>query len=268
MKQHLFLLLIVAVTTSCNSPSEDESEISDVDTTKVEVVTTWTSGDITLSIKEDSPQFADATLSMNSPTGTVSSGAIAFSYDVTDYDLAAQTDGAGHCANSKDGQHIHLILNNEPYLARYSTEFEEELADGHYVCLSFLSRSYHESIKNGKAFQLSQFVVGDADAEQADLTSAHMFYSRPKGAYVGADAKQVLLDFFLVNCDLSETGYKVKLTVNESAEFTLTRWAPYLIEGLPMGENWLELELIDENGNLVDGPFNSCRRSIMLKEAA
>ncbi len=224
---------------------------------------------ISLTPYHDSPSFDDAILSMNSPAPdeVIEQNTVTFSFDVTNYKLAAQTADAGikMCANSAQGQHIHLILNNQPYTAHYEASFEKDLDDGHYVALSFLSRSYHESVKNPEAYVLRQFSVGEASGEPVDLTLPHMFYSRPKGTYSGEDTKKVILDFYLVNADLSPEGYKVKATIN-GEEFMITEWAPQFIEGLPMGQSTIKLELMDAEGNLVNSPYNPVERTITLEE--
>jgi hypothetical protein len=164
-----------------------------------------------------SPEFPAAKLGLISPKGLVKDTTVNFEYTVADYTLTTQTDDAEmkHCANSSKGQHIHVILNNEPYLAKYDTKFDHVLKPGPYVLLSFLSRSYHESIKTKDAYILDQFYVGEEpkDYKPADLSTAHMFYSRPKGEYTGDDTKKVLLDFFLANTDLSPDGNKVRATI-------------------------------------------------------
>lgn len=149
-------------------------------------------------------------------------------------------------------------------MAHYEPGFSKDLKAGRYVLLSFLSRSYHESVKHENAYELLQFTVGETDAPAADLSAPHLFYSRPKGTYKGADAQSILLDFYLVNCTLSEDGYKVKATIN-GTEFMLTKWMPYVIEGLPMGDIEITLELIDGAGNTVDSPFNPVTRTIELQ---
>ena len=53
------------------------------------------------------------------------------------------------------------------------------------VILAFLSRSYHESVKNPNAFFLTQIGEG----EKIDLTKEFLFYSRPKGVYKGKDSE-------------------------------------------------------------------------------
>ena len=105
-----------------------------------------------------------------------------------------------------------------------------------------------------------------AESPDFDLSAPHMFYSRPKGEYVGKDTEQVMLDFYLVNTTLSPTGNKVRATIN-GTEFMLDRWLPYIIQGLPMGENTIQLELVDNSGNVLPGPYNSVTRTFTLKPA-
>ena len=224
---------------------------------------------LTLYYLKGSPEFADAKLTMKSPAGdTVEGPSVEFNFGVENYKLKDQTDAPPKkmLANSGKGQHIHLILNNAPYMAKYDEAFKVDLEPNHYVALAFLSRSYHESVKAKSAFAISQFTVGKAEAKKADFTKPHMFYSRPKGKYAGNDTKRVMLDFYLVNATLSEGGMKVRATIN-GTEFMLTKWAAYVIEGLPMGENTIKLELLDDKGAVVPGPFNTVERMVTLSDA-
>jgi hypothetical protein len=225
-------------------------------------------GDLTLTEVVSDP-FSEATLSLVSPkqNSAVVGNKVAFDFEVGNFELGSQTGNkyADHCANSAKGQHIHLILNNSPYTAHYESKFEQEVDNGTYVGLAFLSRSYHESIKSPTAFQVFNFTVGDmAPGSDFDATKPHMFYSRPKGEYVGKDAEKVMLDFYLINTNLSKEGYKVKANIN-GQEVMLEKWAPYLMEGLPMGENIIELTLLDVEGNKVESPFNPVKRTVTLK---
>lgn len=222
----------------------------------------------------DSPTYPESQLRLNVPPagGVVEPGPVQFDYDLSNYELTRMTPhgNAEHLANSHKGQHIHLIVDNEPYTAHYETEFTQDLAEGDHVLLSFLSRSYHESLKHQGAYDLRTITVGTPDESERmefDTNAPHLFYSRPKGEYVGDETKQVMLDFYLVNTDLSPTGNKVRATVN-GTEFLLDRWMPHILEGLPMGENTIQLELVDNEGNLIPGPYNSVTRTITLKPAA
>jgi hypothetical protein len=184
-----------------------------------------------------------------------------FSFDVSDYTLGIQSikDFDYTLANSKKGQHIHFIVNNGPYSAHYSESFTKKLDEKNNIILAFLSRSYHESVKNSNAYVLTQ--TGN---EKIDLTDEFLFYSRPKGTYKGVDTEKLLLDFYLVNTNLSSTGNKVKATIQDT-EFIIEEWAPYYIEGLPKGEIKIKLELIDASGNLIDSPFNPSNRTVILE---
>lgn len=189
-----------------------------------------------------------------------------FSYNVKNYELMKPTPGAGACMcnNSPQGQHIHQIINDRPYEARYTDTFTSKLEPGRYVQLCFLSRSYHEGIKNKKAYHLSQFTVGDAGkTKEYDLKKPMLFYSRPKGEYKGEDIKNILLDFYLVNTELEENGNKVLADI-DGTQFMLSKWAPYAIRGLKPGEHTIKLTLIDKNGKPVDAPFNPISRTIKL----
>lgn len=246
----------------CDSTKTTSEEQANTDTIQTEAQ------EITITPVTDFPEYSDAMLEMNEPmeNAAISEDSVSFAYNVKNFELATQTENNSmNLANSGDGQHIHLIFNNEPYHAHYGTDFKMALEDDHYVALSFLSRSYHMSVKNPDAYVLRQFTVGDAEAEEADLTAPHMFYSRPKGEYSGVDTENLLLDFYLVNTELSETGNKVRATIN-GEEFMISKWEPYVIQGLPMGEVTIKLELLDSEGNLIEGPFNSVERTVTLKE--
>ncbi|MCH1558277.1 MAG: hypothetical protein L7R87_04085, partial [Flavobacteriaceae bacterium] len=92
-----------------------------------------------------------------------------------------------------------------------------------------------------------------------------LFYSRPKGKYSGNDTKNLLLDFYLVNTEISSTGNKVRATINDLV-FLIDEWAPYYIQGLPFGEITIKLELIDSDGNLIKSQFNPSIRTITLEK--
>ncbi|MBC5994980.1 hypothetical protein [Pontibacter cellulosilyticus] len=217
----------------------------------------------------DSQQYPESQLRLNVPPagGVVEAGPVQFDYDLSNFQLTRMTphSNAEHMANSQEGQHIHNIVDNEPYTAHYQTEFTKDLAEGDHVILSFLSRSYHESLKHKGAYDLRMVTAGKpTERMEFDMNAPHMFYSRPKGEYVGKDTEQVMLDFYLVNTELSPTGNKVRATIN-GTEFILDKWMPHIMEGLPMGENTIKLELIDNNGSLIPGPYNSVTRTFTLK---
>jgi hypothetical protein len=271
MKKVIFTVFASAFLFSC-SENEMNEEIS-ADTLdsnlQVQAIDTMRVGTLKLYAVQQSPEFQDAILNLNSPTENYKSNnpVVLFDYELKNYELGSPTSGkcSEECANSAKGQHIHLILNNQPYQAKYTSSFKDTLKPGHYVALSFLSRSYHESIKHFDAYDLRQFTIGDVKEEKQDLTKPMLFYSRPKGEYKGKETKKVLLDFYLVNAALGQNQFKVKATINNDT-ITLTEWKGYVIEGLPLGKNKIKLELFDSHNKAVEGAYGIIEREISLIE--
>lgn len=260
LKLTLLLFAVVALSSCGGSGGGSQSETANEDTTsqtkKYKVYKA-----------PDSHAYPNASIQLQAPneTNLKTADSITFRFDVINYELGIQTPDAQErgIANSAKGQHIHFIVDNDPYSAHYVPEFKKKLSEGRHVVLAFLSRSYHESVKND--FVLQEYVVGSSEDTAAfDMDGEHMFYSRPKGTYSGKDTEKLMLDFFLVNTDISESGNKVRATIN-GEEHMLTEWAPYFIEGLEKGTVTIKLELIDENGELVPGKYNSVTRKVTLE---
>lgn len=205
-----------------------------------------------------SVEFNDAGLSLEMKDSS-DGDEVHFHFDIENYELGVQTSDAPDrgCANSAKGQHIHYIMNNEPYKAHYESDFEEAVPEGRNILLAFLSRSYHESIKSESAAVVTEVFRGDSEAgPDIDIDKDPiLFYSRPKGSYKSSDGDRMLLDFYIKNVELSPTGFKVRATINEEI-FILTSWSPYFIEGLGVGTHQVRLELIDAADKLVPGEFN------------
>ena len=235
----------------------DEGELADLGDLKGELIATV--GGISVYKKPHGAGYPNASLELKAPESP-KAGANKFKYSVSGFQLATMTKGGEphHLANSQKGQHIHSIVDTTPYEAHYTDTFTRSIAEGSHYHLAFLSRSFHESIKTHDAYA---FQVLD----NSPVTGPLLFYSRPKGEYKGTETKSILLDFYLLNAALSESKNRVVATINGN-KFTLTDWVPYIVEGLPMGENTFTLELQDSNENMVKNPLNPVTRTITLSE--
>ncbi|MBI3910426.1 MAG: hypothetical protein HY320_05765 [Armatimonadetes bacterium] len=190
---------------------------------------------------------------------------------LTGFEPGKQTDTprAREIANSAMGQHVHVIVDNEPYLAFYDVSQPialKNLKPGPHAVRVFPSRSYHESVKEPGAFQLRNFWVGEHTRPLISTRSPFITYSRPKGDYVGREAERLLVDFYLSNAQLGPDKYKARLTVDGN-QFLLTEWTPYYVEGLSPGTHTFQMELLDPAGKVVPGMANSTTREINLKPA-
>jgi len=266
MKTNLFkwtlaLCFIGLTLVSCKKNTENMHPIKQLSETNV----------ISVVALEHSKSFDQASLKISSlevEKLATDSVRLYVRYEIENFELTQQTEHDHHMANSHDGQHIHFILDNQPYVALYKPEHSVVIPinSKHYL-LSFLSRSYHESIKTEKAFDLTYFKI-DSQGNLEILpkpTEPGLFYSRPKGDYVGEDAKELLLDFFITNCSLDNDTYRVNAIINDT-EFVLDKWIPYKIIGLQTGKNTIRLNLIDKEANVVEGDNTSVERIFFLKE--
>lgn len=278
MKRNIITISLVffsflMVTTGCKEEKENEATDETMTEENMEedaMTDSEDSSEITIEKLQGSPAFENAALTLNQPSNTMikDGSQVQFDFSVENYELRAQTESpaADMLANSEKGQHIHFIINNQPYAAHYESSFKKDLPDGVHHMVAFLSRSYHESVKNDNSMVVKKITVGEnpEDELKVDMEAPTLIYSRPKGTYSGNGTENLLLDFFVLNTTLSEDGNKVRATIN-GEEFMLTEWTPYIVKGLPMGEVTVQLELVDADGNLIEGPFNKVTRSVNLE---
>lgn len=255
MKSILLLLIAWLLIAGCKNQGGTSS-----DTTTSADDTTMTK--FILTPFSPSKDFPDASLNAIAYIGGTFSAVIGG----TGFKLGEQTTDAPekNCANSKEGQHLHLIIDTEPYVAKYESSFTHDIPDGEHYLLCFLSRSYHESIKRPAAFKAAKVTVTNKSITHSEnIEGPMLFYSRPKGLYTGDETKKVMLDFYLVNTDL--TGYHVEADIN-GEKHHLDKWQPYYIEGLPEGDNTIKLSLLDANGQLANTPLNPVSRTFQLEK--
>lgn len=197
---------------------------------------------------------------------------------------------------TKMGNHIHVILDNQPYEAFYNLDSEFELrnvADGEHTIRVFPSRPWHESYKNEGAFQMVRFTVkngGDAKkptttangntmatpegkdvkmslAGNVDATKPLLTFSRPKGEYKDDDANAIMIDFWLANAKLTGDGgeYRVRYSVDNGESRFIEKWEPIWLTGWVAGRHVVALELVDKDGKPVDnGGYNTTVRDFMV----
>lgn len=261
------LLLTSMFWVSCGNGDSAENNMADSANTSKPI--------IGLAEVTGSPEFPDAALSLKNVTATeqgTDSVKLSFNFDVKNYELKSQTADADgkQCNNSQQGQHIHFILDNKPYAALYEPKHEVTVAkNSEHHLMAFLSRSYHESIKSAGAALVHHFKVDEkGNIVKADDTKTPMiFYSRPKGDYIGKDTENLLFDFYVWNANLSDAGYKVKAEIkgdNLDTTITITSWKPWFLKNMPMGKASIKLTLVDEQGNKPEGPETEVTREFNL----
>ena len=232
-------------------------------------------GGVQIQTGDRSPALEGASAEVTAPGDSVvvDSAGVDVTIEAENFETGVQTetDRAGEIANSGNGQHFHVILDNGPYMANYEAGEPFDLGDlepGPHTLVTFPSRSYHESVKSREAYDLVNFYVEEESGEfMLGAREPAIIYSRPKGSYSGAGAERIMLDFYLHNVELSADGYKARYTIsdaegNEVASTTLTDWTLAFVTGLESGTYEVTLQLIGSDGNVVPGPFNDTTREI------
>ena len=168
------------------------------------------------------------------------------------------------------GQHIHFILDNDPYHAHYvdgKAKIYKDVEPGTHTLRAFPARHYHLSIKEGRPFAQVTFHVEEKSEDFSfDPDKPYITYSRPKGTYSKEAAQELLLDFYKSNVELGEDA-KVVYAVDGEKQGELTEWTPVLLDPLKPGEHDINLKLVDGDGKLIEnGGYNDTTRTITVKE--
>lgn len=170
------------------------------------------------------------------------------------------------------GPHLHVLLDNRPYQAVYDLNTPltfENLEPGTHTIRAFASRPWHESFKNEGAFAQTTFHIFTKTQENSpDPKLPLLTYSRPQASY---GAEPIMLDFYLTNAPLHLVAredskddildWQIRCTVN-GRSFTIDEWQPIYLQGFKPGQNWVQLELLDEYGNPIKNAFNNTARLI------
>ena len=168
------------------------------------------------------------------------------------------------------GNHLNLIVDNEPYQAIYSVEKPitiENLAPGTHTIRAFAVRPWGESFKNERAYAQTTFnVLTETNDNRPAPNKPLLTYNSPTGTY---SAQPILLDFYLTNAPLQAIAqnnpelenWRVRATI-DGTSFTIENWQSIYLTGLKPGDNWVQLELIDDKGNNIENAFNNTVRVI------
>lgn len=185
-------------------------------------------------------------------------------------EVAIEFDLSGYRIGKEIGQHIHVIIDNEPYIAHYEdgeAVVVEDLEPGTHTIRAFPSRHYHLSLKEEGAYDAVTFHVEEESEEfDFDPDEPYITYSRPKGTYSKEGAEELLLDFYVSNVELGDDA-RVVYEVDGEEQDELEEWEPILMPPLEPGEHDVRLRLVDGDGELIEnGGYNDTIRTITVEE--
>lgn len=166
------------------------------------------------------------------------------------------------------GNHLNLIIDNEPLQEIYTPDepiLIKGLSPGTHTIRAFAVRPWGESFKNEGAYAQTTFnVLTKTNDNRPESSLPLLTYSSPSGTI---NAEPLLLDYYLTNASLNaiadnqqnSSNLLVRATVSGTS-FILEDWQSVYLTGLEPGENWVQLELIDEEGNNIENAFNNTVR--------
>ncbi|MFB2923140.1 hypothetical protein [Aerosakkonema funiforme] len=170
------------------------------------------------------------------------------------------------------GPHLQVFLDNQPYQTIYDPNeplIYRDLAPGTHTLRVFASRPWQESFKNEGAYAQTTFhIFTKTDDNNPDPNLPLLTYSSPQANYGG---EPIILDFYLTNApphgvaqeDPQDniSDWRIRCTINGES-FIIDQWQPIYLTGFQPGKNWVQLELLDEQGNPVKNAFNNTARLI------
>jgi len=184
--------------------------------------------------------------------------------------------------DNEQGQAIHIILDGKHHFdineaiddvtENQEIDFDQtleaiipyNLTNGIHVLRVFPVRSFGECLKGPSCFAADYFYFGKAENKPSiDLSKPYLTYNSPEGEY--EINQPILLDFYLTNTQLSQDGYKVRLTIDGSDKRILTEWVPYFIYGLKKGSHTIKLELLSPQGAVLPPLFDDLQQTIVVK---
>ena len=168
------------------------------------------------------------------------------------------------------GPHVDLLLDNQPYGSIYDSEQPivlRDLTPGTHTLRAFAVRPWNESFKNEGAYaQVTFHIFAKTDENSPVADRPLLTYGAPMGTY---GAEPILLDFYLIDAPLHQVAqdnplisdWRVRYTLNGDS-LTLNNWESLYVKGLNPGRNWVQLTLVDDEGEPIEGVFNNTVRLI------
>jgi hypothetical protein len=159
---------------------------------------------------------------------------------------------------SGTGNNLHVILDNEPYEVCFDIDqpiLLQKVASGKHTLRVIASRPWHESYKNPGAFQMISFTVAGETprsgantgiVNEVDPAKPLLTYSRPQGEYKGDEADPIMIDFWVSNAKLKDSGgeYRIRYFIDDDDPRYIDEWAPVWLKNWTSRKHIVRLELL------------------------
>lgn len=163
---------------------------------------------------------------------------------------------------------VHIMLDTEPFIVHYNrnkTHTFKNVAPGTHTIRLFACNALHQAIAG--AFDSVTFHVQyDNERNTPEQEYPMLTYNLPQGEYMGLDAQDILVDFFVTPAPrgrLQPTTTHVEYRI-DGRRFMGDPRKTQSLGALSPGYHTVKIELKDQFGNRVPGPFNLVERTILV----
>ena len=172
---------------------------------------------------------------------------------------------AGGMAFGPCGCSIHFMLDNEPFEVQFDPSHPHvfhDVAPGTHTIRAYCADSLHKAV-DGSMDMVTFSVAYPNDENRHHFGEPLLTYNLPQGEYRGIDAMDIQVNFLVNGACLSRRGYRVNYYV-DGRRYIAYDCTSRNIKGLAPGLHTVRMELVDEKGRRVGGPFNAVERVILL----
>ncbi|MGB3404868.1 MAG: hypothetical protein WBA77_19445 [Microcoleaceae cyanobacterium] len=165
------------------------------------------------------------------------------------------------------GPYLQVILDDQPQKAIYNLDQPltfEDLKPGTHTIRVFAAYPWGETYKNQEAYDQTVFhLFTRTPSNTPDLNQPLLTLNQPTGVY---GTEPILLDFYLANLPVKPINseefvedtvdWQVEMTLN-GERFLIDQWQPIYIEGVKTGQNWIQLQYLDGQGQPFNNVYNN-----------
>jgi hypothetical protein len=233
---------------SCETPRERKTE---------NIITTSEEGiahNVHFYTYTETPDYPDAILEMYSPLGNQNfkTTKVPFEFNIKNYPFGEKGQGF----------QLKMVLNGNDPVGYNMPIFQKELNEGTYRAVAYLVNGEGLALKEFGNYVDRDFRVMDSQAFP-DTDEPFLVVNMPHNDQEFEEGEVVIVDFLVLDGSLKDDGYKVSIKINQY-EHETQEMEPVRIEKLPAGEYDLSIQILDQQGNQLDGIFTSSRKKIKI----
>ncbi|MCH7410638.1 hypothetical protein MM239_14615 [Belliella sp. DSM 111904] len=247
------LLFSLMITFSCDIKREKKEEVKIPKSQSVSSEND--SPEVSFYFYEEKNDYPDAILEMFSPLGNqvFKPGKVPFEFNIKNYPFG---DGLN------DFQ-LKLILNSSDPIGYNMPIFQRELNEGTYRAIAYLVDEEGLALKEFGNFVDRDFRVGDTRPFPFSA-EPYIAVNIPKDGQTYNTGEEVTIDFLLMGGDLKQDKLKVIISIDDF-QYDVNEVTPVRISDLPKGEHAINVKLVKQDGQELDGPFSSIRKRVVIQ---